>query len=60
VIVTGNEDILTGAAEAELIRQNIPDSQMKIIRRAGHYSPWEQPEEVGQLLRQFFDAVHEA
>lgn len=60
LIVTGDEDILTGAAEAELIRQNIPDSQMKIIRRAGHYSPWEQPEEVGQLLRQFFDAVHGA
>ena len=60
LIVTGDEDILTGPAEAELMRQNIPGSQMKIIRRAGHYSPWEQPEEVGQLLRQFFDTVHGA
>ena len=57
LIVTGDEDILTGPAEAELMRENIPRSQMKIIRKAGHYSPWEQPEEVGQLLRQFFDSV---
>jgi pimeloyl-ACP methyl ester carboxylesterase len=57
LIVTGDEDILTGAAEAELMRENIPGSQRKIIRKAGHYSPWEQPEEVGQLLRQFFDSI---
>jgi 3-oxoadipate enol-lactonase len=58
LLVTGDEDILTGPSEAELMRQNIPGSQMKTIRRAGHYSPWERPEEVGQLLRQFFDSVH--
>jgi pimeloyl-ACP methyl ester carboxylesterase len=57
LIMTGDEDILTGPAEAELMRENVPRSQMKIIRKAGHYSPWEQPEEVGQLLRQFFDSV---
>jgi 3-oxoadipate enol-lactonase len=58
LLVTGDEDILTGPPEADLMRQNIPSSQMKIIRRAGHYSAWEQPEEAGQLLRQFFDSVH--
>ena len=60
LLITGDEDILTGPPEAQLIRQNIPGSEMKIIRRAGHYSPWEQPAEAGQLLRKFFDSVHRA
>src|SRR2546429_6947226 len=41
LIVTGDEDVLTGPPEAELMRQNIPSSKLKVIRRAGHYSPWE-------------------
>ena len=60
LLVTGDEDILTGPPEADLMRQNIPSSEMKIIPRAGHYLPWEQPAEAGQLLRQFFDSVHGA
>jgi pimeloyl-ACP methyl ester carboxylesterase len=60
LIMTGDEDTLTGPAEAELMRQNIPASEMKIIPRAGHYSPWEQPAQVGTLLRQFFDSVYGA
>jgi len=58
LIMTGDEDILTGQAEAESMRQNIPSSEMKIIPKAGHYSPWEQPTQVGTLLRQFFDSVY--
>jgi 3-oxoadipate enol-lactonase len=58
LIVTGDEDIFTGAAEAELMRQNVRNSQMNVIAKAGHYSPWEKPEEVGKLLRQFLDAQH--
>jgi len=57
LIMTGDEDILTGIADAELMRQNIPGSQMRVIAKAGHYSPWEQPEEVGKLVRQFMDRV---
>jgi len=57
LLVTGDEDILTGPPEADMMRQNIPNSEMKVIRRAGHYSAWEQPAEAGQLLRQFFDSV---
>ncbi len=55
LIVTGDEDTLTGPSEAELMRQNIVGSELKIIAQAGHYSPWEKPVEVGKLLRQFFD-----
>jgi 3-oxoadipate enol-lactonase len=57
LLMTGDEDIVTGPPEAELMRQNIAGSELKIIRHAGHYSAWEQPAEVGKLLRQFFDHV---
>ena len=60
LIVTGDEDVLTGPPEAELMRQNIPGSQMRVIAKAGHYSVWEQPEEAGTCLRQFLDGVHGA
>ena len=55
LIVTGDEDMMTGVPEAELMHQNIAGSDLKVLSRAGHYSPWEQPEEVGKLLRQFVD-----
>ena len=60
LIITGDEDVMTGLPEAELMKQHIPGSQMKVIAKAGHYSPWERPEEVGKLLRQFLDSVHRA
>ena len=60
MLVTGDEDILTGVAEAELMRQNISGSEIKLIAKAGHYSPWEQPEEVGKLLRKFLDGLNAA
>lgn len=57
LVVTGDEDTLTGIPEAELMRQNIPGAQMKVVPRAGHFSVWEQPEEAGKLVRQFLDAA---
>jgi len=57
LIITGDEDVLTGIPDAELMKQNIPGSQMKIVAKAGHFSPWEQPDEVGKLLRQFLDSI---
>jgi len=56
LIITGDEDKLTGIPEAEVMKQNIPRSQMRVVAKAGHYSPWEQPESVGKLLRQFLDS----
>jgi 3-oxoadipate enol-lactonase len=57
LLVTGDEDILTGVNEAELMRQHIAGSQLRVIPKAGHYSAWEQPEEVTKLLRQFLEAL---
>jgi 3-oxoadipate enol-lactonase len=57
LLVTGDEDVLTGVVEAELIQRNVVASQMKVVAQAGHFSPWEQPGEVGRMLRQFMDTV---
>ncbi|MGA8299407.1 MAG: alpha/beta fold hydrolase [Terriglobales bacterium] len=57
LIVIGEEDTLSTAADGELMRQNIPGSRLKMIPKAGHYAPWERPEAVGPLLRQFLDFV---
>jgi len=57
LVLTGEEDVLTGVGDAKLIQQHIPGSQLKVVAKAGHYSPWEQPEEVGRILRQFVDGV---
>jgi len=57
LLLTGDEDILTGINEAELMRQHINGSQLRIIPKAGHYSPWEQPQEAARLLRQFLDSL---
>ena len=57
LLITGDEDILTGVNEAQLMQQNITGSQLRVIPRAGHYAPWEQPGSVSQLLRQFLDSL---
>ena len=57
LLVTGDEDILTGLNEAELMHRHIAGSELRVLPKAGHYSPWEQPEAAGRLLRQFLDGV---
>ena len=57
LIVIGDEDTFSTTADGELMRQSIPGSRLKIIPRAGHYAPWERPEAVAPLLRQFLDFV---
>lgn len=55
LLVTGDEDAMTGIKEAELMHQHIRRSEVRVIPKAGHYSPWEQPALAGRLLRQFLD-----
>jgi 3-oxoadipate enol-lactonase len=57
LILTGDEDGFAGVGEAELMRQHINGSQMRVIAKAGHYSPWEQPQETARLFRQFLDSL---
>jgi 3-oxoadipate enol-lactonase len=57
MIITGDEDLLTGLNEAEVMHRHISGSQLRVVPKAGHYSPWEQPEDVTRLLRQFLDST---
>ncbi|HEX4489525.1 MAG TPA: alpha/beta fold hydrolase [Terriglobales bacterium] len=58
LIVAGDEDTLTPIPDAELMRQHIGGSQLQVVPKAGHYSPFERPDESGRMLRQFLDSVH--
>src|SRR5215469_6445151 len=55
LIVIGEEDTFSTVADGELMRQHIPGSQLKMIPKAGHYAPFEQPAAVGPVLRHFLD-----
>ncbi|MGB8987272.1 MAG: alpha/beta hydrolase [Candidatus Sulfotelmatobacter sp.] len=57
LLLTGEEDVLTGVNEAEVMRQHIPNAQLRVLPKAGHYSPWERPEETGRVLHQFLDGI---
>jgi 3-oxoadipate enol-lactonase len=57
LLITGDEDILTGINEAELMRRHIAGSQLKVIPKAGHYSTWEQSAEATNIIRQFLDSL---
>jgi 3-oxoadipate enol-lactonase len=57
LLLTGNEDILTGPAEAAFMQQNIAASQIIVVPRAGHFAAWEQPDETGIILRRFLQSV---
>ena len=54
VIIAGEDDSIP-RAEFELMRQHIPDSQLRVIARAGHYAALEQPEEFAAILLAFLD-----
>jgi 3-oxoadipate enol-lactonase len=55
LILTGEQDVLTGVNEAEFMRSHIAGSQLRVLAHAGHYAPWERPEEAARLLRQFLE-----
>ena len=57
LLVTGDEDLLTGINEAELMLKHIAGSQLCVIPKAGHYAAWEQGEEAARLLRLFLDRL---
>jgi pimeloyl-ACP methyl ester carboxylesterase len=57
LVITGEEDILTGVNEAELMRQYIAGSQMRVIPKTGHYAAWERPEDVTGLLSNFLERI---
>ena len=56
LILTGNEDVIP-LSEAELMKAHIPRATLTVMRKAGHYAVFEQPQEALRILRQFLDAA---
>ena len=57
LVLGGEEDRLSPPQELQRIASGIPGASLKIIAKAGHLAPMEQPEEVGIALRQFLDTL---
>jgi 3-oxoadipate enol-lactonase len=60
-VLAGREDPVSTPADMKLLAETIRNggygAEYKELRDAGHFAPWEQPQLVGRLLRQFFDSV---
>lgn len=57
LILAGAEDGLVPREELEKMRSGIRNSTLQIIRKAGHYAAFENPDEVGIILRRFVESV---
>lgn len=53
--LAGGEDGGSTPGEMAVIHNLLPASTRHVLSDAGHYAPYEQPETVGRLLREFFD-----
>ncbi len=57
LIVCGIEDKMMPVKNSELLQKGIVNSQLHIVKAAGHMVMVEQPEIVADLLEQFIDAL---
>ena len=51
--LAGAEDPGSTPEEMSVIHQQLPGSAWHVLPDAGHYAPYEQPETVGRILRDF-------
>jgi 3-oxoadipate enol-lactonase len=58
LLIYGEEDILTPAADANLIHGQVRGSVLHMVPRAGHYAFLEQPDDCIRPLRNFLDMVY--
>lgn len=53
MVICGDEDTITTPLEMETMHRAIRGSVFRRVAKAGHYAPFEQPEEIHRLLREF-------
>lgn len=58
LIIGSSDDAIIPLNEQELLHEQIPDSQLEIIKNAGHLSNMENPEEFNKLVSEFFHNLH--
>ena len=57
LILCGQEDRLTPVKYSTYLHENIPNSRLLLIPKAGHVVMAEQPEPLNRALEAFLDAI---
>ena len=57
LILVGEADAITPPKVSQAMKDAIPNSQMVLIKGAGHMTPMEQPEQVNQAMMAFLDRM---
>lgn len=57
LIVQGMNDAVVDASHARILRQSIPEAQIRIFPETGHLVPVERPTEVAEALAKFLTSV---
>jgi 3-oxoadipate enol-lactonase len=52
-IMVGDLDLIKGPRYAEILLRGIPHAEMHVLRRAGHVTCWERPEEFNTVILGF-------
>lgn len=55
LVLGGEDDAPAPVSEMEKMARGIRGAELKIVRRAGHFAAFEQPEELGRLVRDFLE-----
>lgn len=56
--VAGGEDQTSTPDEMHVIAEHVPGAEFHILASAGHYAPFEQPQEIACILKAFLDRVY--
>jgi 3-oxoadipate enol-lactonase len=55
LVLGGEDDMASPVSELEQIARGIRGAELKIVSKAGHFAAFEQPSEVGRILREFLE-----
>jgi 3-oxoadipate enol-lactonase len=55
LVLGGEDDAPSPVSELEKMARGIRGAELKIVRKAGHFAAFEQPEEVGRIVRDFLE-----
>lgn len=53
MVIVGDSDLLTPEKYSQFLGDNIPDSELVLVKDAGHLLPWEATERFNQLITEF-------
>jgi 3-oxoadipate enol-lactonase len=52
-IIVGEQDLIKGPRYARILHENIPYSELHVLKGSGHASCWERPEELNSVIMGF-------